>query len=350
MNPKSVHIIDIKNTGFRKLGRVKRRPYNVLFTCIGRRVSLLNSFRRAARRLRQPVGFFGTDITAWSPALQCCDQGFLVSSFDHPNYLDQIETLIKACRIDLLVPTVDLDLPLLAAAREQFAKLGCHVLVSSPHVVEICQDKRKTVRSLTKLGFTVPLTVSPRSLLRKAAGSHPTWPCYLKPWDGYAAQGQAMVHNREELRFYSKRIPHAICQEYIRGEEFSCDVYVDRMGKVRCVVPRQRLEVRNGEVSKARIVKDTALMKEVERLVTKLKAGPGMITVQVIITQDNQQVFLEINPRFGGGVPLAIQAGADFPYWLMAEMAGRHPRIQMDGFTDGLLMLRYDDEVWLLDS
>jgi len=51
----------------------------VLFTCIGRRVSLLRSFARAARKLRLPACFCGTDTTSLSPALQLCDEAFLAA-------------------------------------------------------------------------------------------------------------------------------------------------------------------------------------------------------------------------------------------------------------------------------
>ena len=56
--------------------------------------------------------------------------------------------------------------------------------------------------------------------------------------------------------------------------------------------------------------------------------------------------FIEVNPRFGGGVPLSIKAGANFPKWLLQELINRKPNIQFDNFKDGLIMLRYDDEIW----
>jgi carbamoyl-phosphate synthase large subunit len=345
MTPYHADIIDLRSSG-RIIPRLARqRPFNVLFTCIGRRVSLLRSFRDAARRLRLSVGFYGTDATAASPALQSCDQGFLTSPAHDPRYLDELEAIVRTRRINLVIPTVDLDLSLLARVREDWLHRGCQVLVSSADVVQICQDKRRTVRLLEKLGFHAPLTVSPRRILEGRI--HPPWPCVVKPWDGYASRANVMVRNRAELRFYARRIPHAVCQAFVQGREYTCDVYIDRCGEVRCVVPRQRVEVRSGEVSKARVAKDPVLMDDVARLVRALGAGPGVVTVQVIVTPGSERVFIEINPRFGGGVPLAIRAGADFPYWLLAEMAGRRPRIRFDGFTDGLLMLRYDDEIWV---
>jgi len=325
-------------------GRAGRRSLGVLFTCIGRRVSLLQSFRRAAAQLKLRVSFFGADADELSPALQLCDRRLVVKPVNARGYIAQILSIVRDNRINLLVPTVDLDLKLLAQNREKFAALGCLVLVSQPQVVEICQDKRKTYRFLLRHGFDTPETMTVRSALRR---SRLKWPCFLKPWDGYASRGNAIVRNRREMRFYGRRIPNAICQEYVQGDEITCDAYVDMDMQVRCVVPRKRIEVRAGEVSKGQVVKNAHVMAEAARLVRALGAGPGVITLQLFLTADEKVKFIEINPRFGGGVPLSIKAGADFPKWLLQELQGARPVIRFDRFKDGLTMLRYDAEVWL---
>ena len=316
----------------------------VLFTCIGRRVSLLNSFRRAARQLKVNASFFGTDTTELSPALQLCDKGFLVKPVAHADYTSELLSIVKRNQVKLLVPTVDLDLKVLAQNKPKFAAMGCCVLISAPDVVDICQDKRKTYRFLLKNGFDTPVTLSVRSALSQKKLN---WPCFLKPWDGYASRGNAVVNNRKELLFFAKRIPNPICQEFIKGTEHTCDVYVDFSMKVRCVVPRKRIEVRAGEVSKGQVVKHPAIMSEAARLVETLGAGPGVITLQLFLTRDNRVKFIEINPRFGGGAPLAIKAGANFPKWILQGVLASKTNIRFDGFKDNLIMLRYDDEVWL---
>jgi len=333
-------------------GKLPRPPcaetMNVLFTCIGRRVSLLRSFRRAAKQLKREACFFGTDTTELSPALQLCDKGFLVRPITHAAYIEELLAIVRANRVSLLVPTVDLDLRLLAQNRSKFDSMGCRVLVSAPEVVDICQDKRKTYRFLVKHRFDTPFTTSIRSALQtQISAKRISWPCFLKPWDGYASRGNAVVNNRQELLFYAKRIPNPICQEFIAGSEHTCDVYVDFDMKLRCVVPRRRIEVRAGEISKGQVVKHPHIMREAARLVETLRAGPGVITLQLFLTKNDEVKFIEINPRFGGGVPLSIQAGADFPKWILQELLGRKTNIRFDGFRDRLVMLRYDGEVWL---
>lgn len=100
---------------------------NVLFTCVGRRVSLVRSFRRAAGQLKVKLSVFGTDTTELSSALQLCDKKFLVKPIAHPDYIRQLLSIVKTNRVKLLVPTIDTDLLLLARNKPRFARLaaGC---------------------------------------------------------------------------------------------------------------------------------------------------------------------------------------------------------------------------------
>jgi carbamoyl-phosphate synthase large subunit len=216
--------------------------------------------------------------------------------------------------------------------------------VSAPEIIDICQDKRKTYRFLNKSGFDTPVTMTVKTALAKKKLK---WPCFLKPWDGYASRGNAIVNSRKELLFYSKRIPNCIVQEYVGGTEHTCDVYVDFGMNVRCVVPRKRIEVRAGEVSKGQIVKNAHIIHEAVKLVQALGAGPGVVTIQLFLTPDDKVKFIEVNPRFGGGVPLSIKAGANFPKWILQELTDRKPKTKFDSYKDKLIMLRYDGEVWL---
>ncbi len=82
----------------------------------------------------------------------------------------------------------------------------------------------------------------------------------------------------------------------------------------------------------------------VETLGTSVR---GIVTLQCIVTPERRIRFIEINPRFGGGAPLAIAAGADFPAWILQELGGQSPAIAFDGFQHGLCMLRYDWSVFV---
>jgi len=321
--------------------------FNILFTSVGRRVSLLNSFRRAAKLLKLPTQFFGTDANELSPAFQFCDNKLVVRSIKDKGYIPDLLKIVDKNKIKLLVPTIDTNLLMLAENKENFAALGCYMLVSEPDIIHICHDKREAYHFMKKNGFDTPETMTVRSALAK---KNLGWPALLKPWDGSASRGVTVVNNRQELLVFSRRTPNCIIQEFVEGVEYTCDVYIDLDMNVRCVVPRKRIEVRAGEVSKGQVIKNKAIMNRAAELAKALKAGPGVITIQCFLRSNGKIVFSDINPRFGGGVPLAIKAGANFPKWILEELTGKKPRIKFDGFKNNLIMLRYDAEVWLNGS
>jgi carbamoyl-phosphate synthase large subunit len=327
--------------------RTLTKKLNIMFTCIGRRVSLLKSFKQAAKQLGLQPCVIGTDASNFSSALQLCDKKFLTKPVKDRAYFEQLLDIVKKNKVDLLIPTVDLDLKLLAKNKDKFEKSGCVVLISNPEVIDICQDKRETFRFLAENNFHTPETMSLRTALKS---KKLRFPLFLKPWDGYASRGNAIVRTRNELLTIGKRIPNCIVQEFVAGAEYTCDVFVDFDMKVRCVVPRKRIEVRSGEVSKGQTVKNSKVINQSRRLVETLGAGPGVVTIQLMVDKNKKINFIEMNPRFGGGVPLSIKAGANFPKWILQQMLGTKPRIKFDSFKDKLIMLRYDSEVWLKEK
>ena len=82
-------------------------------------------------------------------------------------------------------------------------------------------------------------------------------------------------------------------------------------------MPRLRIETRAGEVSKGMTEKDPDIIRAGHRIVSALPGAVGCITVQGFRTDDGSLSFIEINPRFGGGFPLAAAAGANFPKWII---------------------------------
>jgi carbamoyl-phosphate synthase large subunit len=62
---------------------------------------------------------------------------------------------------------------------------------------------------------------------------------------------------------------------------------------------------------------------------------------------DGQDVTLiEVNPRFSGGIPLTIAAGADFPSWLVQMRGGVNVASQLGKFQDGLAMMSFEEGIF----
>ncbi len=316
------------------------RTITLLITCVGRRVELLQAFRAAARRLGITLRLVGSDTTATAPALHCADEKVLVPPIADAGYIPALLDTVRRHAVDALIPTIDTDLVVLSEHRGDFEKAGCRPLIAEPDVINICRDKILTYRFLTENRIDTPVTFTPEAIRNLAARR---FPYFIKPRYGSASLKVNKIEDELDLDYYLNKIDEPIVQEFVDGLEHTLDVYVGLTGQVRCVVPRARWQVRGGEVSKGVVVKDLEIMNAgrtvVERLGDSLR---GLVTLQCIVTADRRIRFIEINPRFGGGAPLGIAAGADYPAWLLQELCGQTPQIAFDGFRHGLCMLRYD--------
>jgi carbamoyl-phosphate synthase large subunit len=308
-------------------------------------VELLQAFRAAARRLEIKLRLIGSDTTATAPALTCADERALVPPIENDGYIGALLDTVRRHRVNALIPTIDTDLVPLSKHRGEFVDAGCIPLIADPEVIDICRDKILTYEFLEKHGIDTPTTYTPEAI--RSLAEH-RYPYFIKPRYGSASLLVHKIEDELDLNYYLERVPEPIVQEFVDGLEHTLDVYVGLTGIPRCVVPRARWQVRSGEVSKGVVVKDRKIIEAGKGLVEALGRSPrGLVTLQCIVTSDHRIRFIEINPRFGGGAPLGIAAGADYPAWLLQELRGETPEISFDGFRHGLTMLRYDWSVFM---
>ena len=168
----------------------------------------------------------------------------------------------------------------------------------------------------------------------------------IKPFDGSSSKGVTKITNEKELNFFKDYIPNAMIQEYISGDEYTVDVMVDFEGNIKTIVPRLRIETRAGEVSKGITKKDHDIIKAVENVVKALPSPVGCITLQCFKQENGEISFIEINPRFGGGIPLSIEAGANFPLWTIQMCQGETFTEQDFEWKENFTMLRYDEAIF----
>jgi carbamoyl-phosphate synthase large subunit len=270
----------------------------------------------------------------------------LVPSTTSPDYIPALLRIARREKIDLLIPLIDSDLFKLAKARTEFARIGCGAVISSPQVVRTCRDKLRMFEFLAAHGIDTPQTWPAEEVLDRRRHR---FPYFLKPRFGSASKGNYILHDEAVLKALVPVVPDAIIQEFVAGIEHTLDVYTGYDGVPRCVVPRQRVEVRGGEVTKARTVRHQGIIQTGVQVAEALAECVGLITIQLILTPQGRIRVIEVNPRFGGGVPLAIRAGADFPKWLLVEWLGKRPRIRLDHFEDALLMLRYHQSFFVAE-
>lgn len=318
----------------------------ILFTSVGRRVELMQAFRKAANELNVDLTIIGADIVTDAPALQFCDETKIVCRSNDEQYIPQLLRICEEEGVDCLIPTIDTDLLLLAENKERFEAIGTKVLISAVDKVKLCRDKNYTADYFILLGLKSPLPVNTvekyEDEIRKGVAG---FPAFIKPKDGSSSIDAFKVKSIEDLRVYAEKIGDYIIQPFISGKEYTIDIFCDYEGNPVYITPRERIAVRAGEVLKTRITQDDTMIGEMMTLIRDFKPC-GQITVQLIRDEaTDEDYYIEINPRFGGGAPLSIKAGADSAKAVIRMLCGEKLEFVAKAAKDGAVYSRFDQSV-----
>ncbi len=315
------------------------RVPTVLFLNAGRRVELLRAFRSAFETLGLRGRLLASDIQGHAPALYEADHGCLLPPSRDARFLPALSDLCTREKIDLVVPLIDPDLPVLAAHRHALETMGAKVLISPETAISICRDKQATGAFLEQKGFPAPRVL--------AAGevAEADFPVLVKPRDGSASAHVFETTNRSELAFFLDYVPNAMIQEFVAGPEYTVDVFCDWSSRPLIAIPRERIRVRAGEVSVGRVRRHGA-MEELAMAIAAALGARGPLNVQMIDGEDGLRV-IEINPRFGGGCGLSMAAGAPLAGWTLLMALGREPDELAARLRDDFTMMRYDRSLFL---
>ena len=244
-------------------------------------------------------------------------------------------------QIKIVIPTIDTELLVLADSKELFLLNKIQVIVSDFDLVSKCRDKRQTNFLFKDLKIDIP-----RSLDKE----NPSFPLFIKPYDGSLSKDIYIINSNEELTDPLLNNPKLMFMEYINPKnfhEYTIDAYYDKNSDLKCLVPRRRIEVRGGEISKGKTEK-LEFYKILKDKLSFIKGAKGCITIQFFIGKETDEIIgIEINPRFGGGFPLSYASGANYPEYIILEYIMNQPITFNDNWIENRVMLRFDSEVIL---
>jgi carbamoyl-phosphate synthase large subunit len=154
-----------------------------------------------------------------------------------------------------------------------------------------------------------------------------------------------LVANQTRLRVALAATPSPIVQTQLTGREFTADALIDDSGVVVAVCPRWRDETKAGISTKGETFADPEV-DNVVSLVLKATGLVGPANVQGFVTEDGAVVVHEVNPRFSGGLPLTLHAGADVVTEYLRSILGLPIRPERLVARPGVRMQRYLCEVF----
>ncbi|OOM77931.1 carbamoyl-phosphate synthase large chain [Clostridium puniceum] len=320
---------------------------NLLITAIGKRVQLI-------KHLKESFNVIGVDAGELNSARYFVHKFYKIPKVKENGYIESLLDICKKEEIKVLIPLYEGEFEILHDARELFKKIGTIILLSNNEILNVCKDKQKTYKYFCVSEINIPKVYSEKEIKDIITfGDIDKFPLIIKPKSGMGSEGVYKLNNLNELLFFRNYIKNGLVQEFIDGDEYTVDTLVDFEGNPVYIVPRKRIEVRAGEVVKSSTVKDNAIINETLKVITNLnklrdKMGVallGPLTIQFFKKSNGQIYLLEINPRFGGGVPLTFEAGADYGKRIL-EMLEEKKLEYIKEFKE-ITMLRYEEAVYI---
>ena len=319
----------------------------MLITSIGKRVQLIEHLKKSFK-------IIGVDAGSDNPAKYFVDEFYQIPKAVEEKY---IEVLLKICQseqVKLLVPLYEGEFEVLNENKIKFEAVNTKVVLSSKEVINICKNKEETYNFFTLHNIQTPKIYDNNEIDNIIIyGDIDKFPLFIKPKDGMGSSNTFKINNMKELLFFKDYVKNPVIQECIDGDEYTVDCLVDFNGEPIYVVPRKRIEVRSGEVVKSRTIHDIEIIDktiEVINILNKFrdynKCGTvGPLTIQFFKTASGELYLLEINPRFGGGVPLSFECNADYGKALRRMLSSG--KVEFKNEFSEKTMLRYEQAVFI---
>ena len=315
---------------------------NILITSAGRRVELVRAFQAELKKKFPYSKVYTAEANPeWSSACRLSDNYFTLPRVDNINYINSIIDLCIKNDIKVVIPTIDTELLVLSKFKESFLLKNIHIVVSDFNLVSRCRDKRQTNFLFKELDINVPRLIDKANLI---------FPLFIKPYDGSLSKDIYLIKHKEELTESLLKNPKLMFMEYINPlnfYEYTIDAYYDKRSILKCLIPRRRIEVRGGEISKG-ITEKKGFYNILKSKLSFIEGAKGCLTIQFFIGKKNNEIIgIEINPRFGGGFPLSYAAGANYPRYIIQEYLLNEQVSFNDNWVENRVMLRFDSEVIL---
>lgn len=315
---------------------------NILITSAGRRVDLIKSFKSSIKKSKLKIRLYTADSAPnLSSACNFNKTLLKLPKVNDPKFENSLLRLVKKYSIRIIIPTIDNELLKYSKMKERFRKKNVYIIVSEEKLIKQVIDKLKSKIFFDKLGLHYPKIYNAKNV---------KFPCIIKPRKGSSSIGVAKITNSKDISNKSFLYNKFIVMQYLNKsyEEFTVDLYYDRNNKLRSLIPRKRIEIRGGEVSKSKTIKKD-IYNYLKSKLYYLEGAVGCINLQLMKKKDSL-FAIEVNARFGGGYPLSYAAGGDYPLNLINEYILDKKVPFKSNWKENLLMLRYDEKILIHEN
>ena len=275
----------------------------------------------------QEAGYIAlaTDLTPECYAIGLTSHFASMPKVSNPDLWKEVDTVLKENNVSIVIPSLDETLVEWAKRKQYFKEKKVEVILSDEEVIKVFQDKWLTYNFFIEHNIPTPKT----SLNQEYE--------MIKPRFGRGSSGIYISNKVEDME-------GQISQEVLNGIEYTIDVFCDSSHEPVYIVPRERLNVKEGKSTAGLVVKHEKIEKYVREICSATKfLGP--INIQCFEMKNGDVKFIEVNPRIAGGMALGFAATENWiPLMISNLIEGK--RFEKVDIKYGLKMMRYYSEIF----
>jgi len=313
---------------------------NILILSCGTRNKIIQYFKK---ELGNEGKVIATDCSSLAPALYEADKYYIVPSMNQEGYINKILSICKENNVKAVLSLIDPELSLLAKHKNEFLQIGTLPIISDCEAVEMWFDKFKMYEFLIQNNFkTAKSYINKDDFYKDLNDGIINYPVFIKPLKGSASININKVDSSEEVELFFKKYDNLMIQEYMNGEEYGADVYIDMIsGETVSIFIKKKIKMRAGETDKAISVKDEKLFNILKEFVKKANLK-GIIDIDIFKINDDYYIS-EVNPRFGGGYPHAYECGVNVPKMIINNLKSIENKQSIGNYKDNIYMMKYNE-------
>ncbi|PXV60019.1 carbamoyl-phosphate synthase large subunit [Dysgonomonas alginatilytica] len=290
--------------------------------------------------------FFMADMDPLATGLYFVEPAkrFVIPGGVKPEFNQAILRLCEEQQIDILIPTVDVELIPLMRIKGAFDAIGCRMVSCSEDVLYTILDKLRLMEKCSGIVLLPEFQSLEEYLINPQISSKKL---VFKPRSGSGSRGIIITSSPERNVLEKLKMENYMVQEFIGGTEYSIDLMLNEDGSVAAAVVRERLKIDSGVVIASRTIKN----KRIQDYCIKIAQAVGVtygVNIQVIVDDSGNPYLLEINPRFSGGLSLVVESGPNIPAMCVEHALSGKPIPYVD--YKELAMVRYYEEIYMSGS
>jgi len=293
---------------------------------------------RGARRIG--LAYDALDAAIYSSGL--ADEVFILPypSSSVEAFRERLLEIHARVKLDVIIPTLDAELPVFVHLAEELRKFGIRVVLPSVEQLEM-RSKARLPQLGERAGIAVPATLTVTNLEELASAEDKVpFPCFVKG----AFYGAALCWTYAEAASAFQKAAAEwglpiIVQAAAFGEEFNVVAVGDGQGNLLGAVPMKKLVITDKGKGWAGVtIRDAALLTLARDFMQHTR-WRGPCELEVMRDKQGKLQLIEINPRFPAWVHLATGAGVNLPN-AVVELALGHVVEPQLTYAVGKLFIR----------